>query len=1619
MPILVGQLQEDLDLSQEEMEHVLHVVSDHSESSDSSSTHSSANSEANMAKVGPGVEAAKARTPSSSHLVLMDSGANEVLRAVGPEDDRSHGDSALSVTLASGDAIPAYRNKNGEVCLPRTAGDSQDDGDNGWIVGIRRIIDLGGSFLWDSSGAHVKFPHPLKDETVRVECIIMNGLPYVRWADFKLLRIALSKRYKADRKGSSAFKAVTETHTDVVSWPIQLEEETDSQVNKADLNLAEEAARTRLECNTPLSHNEVLELVRMANLQPVASRQSGRVVNGGKFVRAWVFGSFVHGSFAGITNLTKQRPFLSRVLARYMATKSLEPFMSIVVADNLVFAPHCDRNEPSFKTTISGLTSFQGGQLWTHDESGEHWRMVREGVDPMAGRLHQISNGKSVTFNGTDWHGTEPYAGDRVVCVAYTPKNWEKVSLDDEQTLQRLGFRFPTRPCSSVSIGKDAQQEPEVSIDISLVSGGVKEERHAEYRQFTACKAIVGECDFENQILTLEEKRTLEYLGHQAFPQQQSQRTQPASMKASHHSHHTIQHHTAYRTDVVGDVGEVVSSVPFSGGGDDYGVELGVDSSGSIGDSAPLPVEPWDLSTLEDPDAETTAVQQVWKQCQAGLHNRVDEAVLRARGHRRPHRKISAKDIDNGVLSVDLSGPHTKSYGGNKYALIACAYLNESVSLPFMRAIPNKEAQTVTDALKDIMLQLVSMSGGEQVTFRLHSDQGKEFTAKLAAEELKPFNHFRTFAVPYSHQSNGRVEQLIDSLKTATAADLLQGEMDIRFWDEVMLHSCKLRRMNSLHLPIPKDLPRPGDYVLVRLPKDVMPDMNDKTERGMFLGLSEHVSNGARVVIERGDRAVVRYARLPILLNRPQPRWRVVQRPGCEETVWVSDQGKVAWDAPNMNEILTLEQKRGSDVRDTHDILDNLKRLLDQSRTADSVKEIFNLYSHGVFAKPETAEALVAQVNLQEEKPINTAKELSNDWLSDKRCWVCGKSASACLENKLSSVPHEKGGYQLDAADEETAADDVARLMAEIASTKASAETTDCRVFFEGSEEAKLKWLNGAKAEMQGMTDKGVLDSHDRDSLKQDLGLAPSDRLPQILPTKLVVSRKPDDSALEAVADKKTKKNQITEPPWKAKVRLCACGNFEANDGTDVTTQNVSSQALRIMGHELSAHQTWIAAGGDISLAFLNSDMDPSELVLLEPPSVLKRLGLVKPGTVWRARKHIYGLRRSPKAWGQLRDTTINGKLLKTKSGSLEVKLVPDEDGLFILVDQKSQQVIGIVAMYVDDIFAVGEAPAVAAFMSFIQDTWSTKFSGFITRGNEQALTHGEFTMERVPELTFIGLQVSFDEQKQVVFNQRRWILNELYKRGWVHMTGTPCLPQVELNIQESKDTAEFKANLTAAQTELGCLMWVGTKTRADILATVSIAASHLHKCPSRVLQVAKGCWRYLRATLDVGIRFKGSCEPTSIQVWSDASFSPEGSRSRTGGVLSINGCLLNWWTAKQSVTAWSVCEAETDAMATAVAEASKTLPLLESLTQRPYGLNIQVFGDNAASLTLAQRDTFFLKAWRTRAFALRASWLRDQIKALDLSLAHCPGIDLIADMLTKSLPKTRLAELRQQIGLS
>eukprot|EP00975_Prorocentrum_lima_P070935 12934857-Prorocentrum_lima.AAC.1 len=61
----------------------------------------------------------------------------------------------------------------------------------------------------------------------------------------------------------------------------------------------------------------------------------------------------------------------------------------------------------------------------------------------------------------------------------------------------------------------------------------------------------------------------------------------------------------------------------------------------------------------------------------------------------------------------------------------------------------------------------------------------------------------------------------------------------------------------------------------------------------------------------------------------------------------------------------------------------------------------------------------------------------------------------------------------------------------------------------------------------------------------------------------------------------------------------------------------------------------------DISTAFLIAPIDEDKVVLITPPRILSKLGIVKPGTIWKIRKAVYGLKESPRLWQEERDQVL------------------------------------------------------------------------------------------------------------------------------------------------------------------------------------------------------------------------------------------------------------------------------------------------------------------------------------------------------------------------------------------
>ena len=122
------------------------------------------------------------------------------------------------------------------------------------------------------------------------------------------------------------------------------------------------------------------------------------------------------------------------------------------------------------------------------------------------------------------------------------------------------------------------------------------------------------------------------------------------------------------------------------------------------------------------------------------------------------------------------------------------------------------------------------------------------------------------------------------------------------------------------------------------------------------------------------------------------------------------------------------------------------------------------------------------------------------------------------------------------------------------------------------------------------------------------------------------------------------------------------------------------------------------------------------------------------------------------------------------------------------------------------------------------------------------------------------------------------------------------------------------------------------------------------------------------------------------------------------------------WSSKRQPLTAYSTCEAEIEAMASTTQELIHVSELIGALTDQD--LELKLMADNASAVTLVVRTRFIAHGWRTRHFAIRASWLRDVTAEKGIEVEHTPGAGLVADLLTKSIPKIRMQLLRPMLGL-
>ena len=212
----------------------------------------------------------------------------------------------------------------------------------------------------------------------------------------------------------------------------------------------------------------------------------------------------------------------------------------------------------------------------------------------------------------------------------------------------------------------------------------------------------------------------------------------------------------------------------------------------------------------------------------------------------------------------------------------------------------------------------------------------------------------------------------------------------------------------------------------------------------------------------------------------------------------------------------------------------------------------------------------------------------------------------------------------------------------------------------------------------------------------------------------------------------------------------------------------------------------------------------------------------------------------------------------------------------------------------------------------------------------------------------------------------------------------------------------------------MGALLYIARHTRPDTLYAVSILCQVLHCPTSRHWSAAKRLLIYLYYTRHESLRI-GPVNNTGLTCYSDATWAddPLSRKSRSGGVLYLDGSFISAWSKKQTTTALSSTESEYQALALALQDVLHFQQTLSELGFNQFSMPIYCDNQSAIALAVSTKNHP-----RVKHIAIKYHFIRDEIEKGTVKLYYVPTDQQIADIFTKPLAATKFNQFKGKLGL-
>ena len=467
---------------------------------------------------------------------------------------------------------------------------------------------------------------------------------------------------------------------------------------------------------------------------------------------------------------------------------------------------------------------------------------------------------------------------------------------------------------------------------------------------------------------------------------------------------------------------------------------------------------------------------------------------------------------------------------------------------------------------------------------------------------------------------------------------------------------------------------------------------------------------------------------------------------------------------------------------------------------------------------------------------------------------------------------------------------------------------------------------------------------------------------------------------------------QLISAKWVFKVKMDAQGNVERfkarlvargfmqREGIDFNevyapvSKYTTVRALLSMAaaEDLELHQL------DIKTAFLNGELE--ETIYMKQPEGYEEGG---PSMVCHLHKSLYGLRQAPRAWHAR---------LKTELESMGFTASDADPGLYT-ANLKDGKVF--ILVYVDDILVVGKT------MDSINHVKSR--------------LEGVFDVRDLGEASyFLSINIIRDRPSRYLqINQQRMTTQLVEKYGLKEgkIKTVPMSPDIKL-VQATEDNLLDKELFQYSEL-VGSLLYLAVCTRPDITFAVGVLARHMSKPTLEHWTAAKAVLRYLAGTTGLGINFTHTTE--AVEGYCDADYAGDVNtrKSTTGFVYILNGGAVVWSSKLQPTVAVSTAEAEYMAAAQAVKEALWLKTLL-----RDFGFStgpMKINSDNQGAINLLKHP---MSSAKSKHIDVIHHFARERVQRKEVNFEYCTTEQMLADCMTKALPKGKFEFCRGGLGV-